>query len=441
MNQTLKDEIKREEARNEVLTSAVLVGFCSFFLGVYLISPRGFSEQQWFEAVPIVFSVYLPFCILRLVAAHYRKIRDYQLTLFCVADVTLISTLIWLWHIQYNQPAPFYLKVPTFSAFYLMLSLRSLSYRPFYMLLTGLTAMFEWTVLVIYAFATESHLVTRSFVDYMTGANILFGAEIEKLLTLGIVTGVLTMSIYRARKMLVKSVEESFHGLQLSKFFSPEVSRKIRTAAAPAKPGTGESRQAAILTIDLRGFTALCSKLSPNDVIKLVTEYQTRMVGCIFRHGGCIDKFMGDGILAHFGAASDSKTYAADCVKTMLLMAEEVHRWNAERTANGLAPLRIGMAAASGSVIFGVVGDVDRLEFTTIGDPVNLAAKIEKHTKRAGVMALTTGELYEAALNQGLTVAFKPERLNGSTVDGVKTPVDLVVVSRNSDAIERPQAA
>jgi adenylate cyclase len=161
--------------------------------------------------------------------------------------------------------------------------------------------------------------------------------------------------------------------------------------------------------------------------VQLIAEYQARMVPLVRAHGGSIDKFLGDGILASFGAARPSTTFAADALRAADALIVEADAWLAERRAAGSPAPRMGLAVAVGPVVFGAVGDEVRLEFTVIGDAVNLAAKLEKHTKEERVDALTTRAAYEEAVGQGY--AARKRALAGRKVAGVEGELDLVVLA------------
>jgi adenylate cyclase len=161
--------------------------------------------------------------------------------------------------------------------------------------------------------------------------------------------------------------------------------------------------------------------------VALLSDYQSRMVAEIDRHGGSVDKFMGAGILASFGATRSSASYAADGVRAVESVMAAASRWTAERRAAGLPAPTIGAALATGQVMFGAVGDQSRLEYTVIGDPVNLVAKLEKHTKEERVAALCTAEAYQLALQQGYAPgAAAVEQRPGRVIAGVDGPIDLV---------------
>ena len=153
------------------------------------------------------------------------------------------------------------------------------------------------------------------------------------------------------------------------------------------------------------------------------------MVPLIQQHGGTIDKFLGDGILATFGAAERSDRYAADALEAVDAVMAEAARWQAEREAAGTLPIAINAGIAVGRIVFGAVGDARRLEYTVIGDTVNLAAKLEKHNKLEGTRALATAETLERALAQTHRPSQRAERRPQRLVGGLAEPIDLVVLS------------
>ena len=263
----------------------------------------------------------------------------------------------------------------------------------------------------------------------MTSNAFLIQAETEKVLAILLTTIVLAIAIARARRLLVRAVSEGAAARDLSRFFDPGVAARIRGAAMSIKAGEGELRDVAILTVDLRGFTRLSTELAPADVMKLLQDYQGRVCPLIVSNGGSIDKFLGDGILASFGAVVPSPTAAADALRAADAVIEAADRWAAERRAAGLPPLSIGLAAASGRVVFGAVGDGERLEFTVIGDAVNFAAKLEKHNKDEKTRAVVDGTTYARAEQQGYVAPAAREHRPGRKVAGVADLVDIVVLA------------
>jgi adenylate cyclase len=208
---------------------------------------------------------------------------------------------------------------------------------------------------------------------------------------------------------------------------TPEIATRITSSEERIEPGQYEIRLAAILQCDVRGFTMLAKSLPATDVIQLLTEYEKRLVPVIQRHGGSINKFMGDGIMATFDAVVLTKTYAADALRAIDELVKCAADGAAERRAQGQQVLTIIFSAAHGQVVFGAVGDETRLEYPVIGDPVNLSAKIEQHNKETGTAALTITAGIEIARGQGFEPGWEIGRLLNAAIVGVADHVDLVV--------------
>jgi adenylate cyclase len=133
----------------------------------------------------------------------------------------------------------------------------------------------------------------------------------------------------------------------------------------------------------------------------LLVEYQRRISRIVVDHGGAIDKFLGDGILATFGCARPSSRPAADALRTLMALLDKSEEFAREVAKEGGRPLAFGFAATSGDILCGTVGEDSRLEFTVIGDTVNRAAKMEKANKILGTVALAEAGLLEAAAREG----------------------------------------
>ncbi len=424
--------IERQQDESEVLIGWVQLAVVTAFAVLYSVAPKTFTAEAEFAPVPWALGLYLAFTLLRLALAYLRVLPRWFLALSVIIDMALLLGLIWSFHLQYQQPAAFYLKAPTLLYVFIFIGLRALRFEARFVVLAGVAAALGWLALVFYAVVADpaENLITRDYVHYMTSASILLGAEFDKVISILMVTLILAVAILRARRLLVRSVAEGAAARDLSRFFAPQIARQITASEQRIRPGEGELRDAAVLYCDVRGFTKLASRLSPGEVMRLLAEYQTRMVAVIQSHGGSIDKFLGDGIMATFGAAVKTETYAADALRAVDDLARAAAEWAAEREAAGIPPLVIGLAVAVGPVVFGAVGDETRLEFTVIGDSANLAAKLEKHTKVERGRALTTERSFAVAREQGYRPAAEPERRPAVHIEGVEGPVDLVVMDR-----------
>jgi adenylate cyclase len=372
------------------------------------------------------------FTVARLALAYRGRLPRMVLYASVLLDMALLLGLIWSFHIQYMQPPSFYLKAPTLLYVFIFIALRALRFEARFVVAAGVVAAVGWTVLAGYAVwvAQGTGMVTRDYVYYMTSNSILIGAEFDKVISILTVTVILAVAITRARRLLVRAVAEGTAAADLSRFFSPEIAERITAADEVVAAGRGQAREAAILNCDIRGFTVYATGVDPDELVRTLTDYQRLMMPIIQRHGGAIDKFMGDGIMATFGAATTTDSHAADALRAVDDILAAAADWNAVREADGLPILRVGAGVSVGRIIFGAVGDETRLEYTVIGDAVNRAAKIEKHTKQESVRALCDAPSFEAARRQGYVVAAEPERRPGRGIEGIDQPVDLVVLAR-----------
>ena len=424
-------QIQHEQEESEILIGWIQLAGVTFFAVVYTITPKTFDPDIMFAPVPWALGFYFLFTLARLALAYGRRLPPWMVTLSVIVDMAGLLLTIWSFHLQYEQEPGFSLKAPTLLYIFILIALRTLRFDARYVVLAGASAMAGWLVLLGYALVNSPMpgVITRDYVHYITSSDILIGAEIDKVLSIAMVTLVLAVAVARARRLLVRAATEHAAVSDLSRFFAPEVARQIAASDSAVRPGQGELREAAILYVDLRGFTNLARHLPPDAVMTLLAEYQSRMVPVIQRHGGSIDKFLGDGIMATFGAAMTTESYAADAMRAAGALLDELDGWNRERAAAGAPAIRMGVGIAVGPVVFGAVGDDTRLEFTVIGDAVNLAAKLEKHTKVENARALTTTAALAHARAQGYAPAAAPEILRGRDVESIDEALDLVVLA------------
>lgn len=423
-------EIARRQDRSEQIISAIQLLVVVTFGILFVISPRPTIRPLGWDLVPWALALYLGFTLLRLAASLRIRLPGWLLAVSILLDMTLLMALIWSFHRTYWQPPSFYLKSPTLLYVFIFISLRALRFEARYVLLAGMTAVAGWSALVVYAVREAGpDGVTRDYVESMTRNSILLGAEFDKLISISLVTLVLALAVVRARRALVAAAVEGSAKRELARFFDPDVARQITSAEQEISAGQGVHREAAVLFLDIRGFTPMAAAMPPDDVMKLLSEYQGVVVPAILAAGGAIDKFLGDGILATFGAAIPSPTHAADALRAVDGTLAAVDAWNTARAAKGQGSLAVNAAVASGLVVFGAVGDPHRLEVTVIGDAVNLAAKLEKHTKVEAARALTTAATFERARRQGFRPQAPVETRLRRSVAGVAEPLDLVVLA------------
>jgi len=405
---------------------ALVVTFAVF----YSLSRKTFPPDTMLHPVPWALGVYGLFTVLRLVLAYRNQLGHRMLMTSVVVDISVLMVTIWSFHIQYGQVAAFYLKAPTLLYVFIFIALRALSLSPVYVLFAGVCAAVGWLVLLALAIRAPGgrELITGDYVEYMTSLRILIGGEMDKIIAIVAVTLLLAIAARRAQSLLHRSVAGQAAADQLARFFAPDVAASIVSADEILQPGQGRQTEAAAMFIDLRGFTRMAATLSPANLLALLAEYQRIVVPIVQRNGGSIITFLGDGVMITFGATRPSATYAADALRTAEQLIDALGVWADTRRRGQLPAPSAGIGMATGGVTYGAIGHEGRLEYAVIGNPVNLAAKLETHTKVEQVPALATTAMLDLARAQGYDARRASEVRLGRRCAGVAEPIDVVVV-------------
>ncbi len=223
---------------------------------------------------------------------------------------------------------------------------------------------------------------------------------------------------------VVRYIEEEREKRRLSRYFSPQVVEAI------LREGKDEAlasrrREVTVLFADIRDFTTISEKLAPEEVVTLLREYLTAMTEIVLRYDGTLDKYVGDAIMALFGAPFSHGDDAVRAVRAALEMQERALALSPSWEARCDRPLRIGVGINTGEAVVGTIGSKQRLEYTAVGDPVNLASRLEGITKEFQASIVISQTTYEAV--QGLF----PTRLLGEIrVKGREAPVKVYTVEK-----------
>ncbi|MGH7690022.1 MAG: adenylate/guanylate cyclase domain-containing protein, partial [Gemmatimonadaceae bacterium] len=188
------------------------------------------------------------------------------------------------------------------------------------------------------------------------------------------------------------------------RYFAPQLAQRIASSAGATRLG-GDKRKVAVLFSDIRGFTSLSETMNPDDMARLLSEYLTEMVDCVFRHEGTLDKFIGDAVMAQWGAPIGDAADPDRAVRAAMDMLRELAKLNARWRAEGRPELEIGIGLNYGEAFAGNIGSEKRLEFTVIGDTVNTASRL---CSVAGPGEILITESLLAALSDRPTVEPHP---------------------------------
>jgi adenylate cyclase len=210
-------------------------------------------------------------------------------------------------------------------------------------------------------------------------------------------------------RVMAKS-EVKRQGVQLSaleRFLSPAISRKITAEAADIRLG-GESQRITLLFADVRGFTTMAEKMKPREAVEVLNEFFARMTNVIFEHDGTLDKYLGDGLMALFGAPFALQNDAEAAVRAAVNMQKSLAEMN---KTSGKAPLHIGIGIHTGEAVVGFLGTERRMDYTAIGDTVNVASRL---TSQAGPGQIVISSATHAQLTREISCAqLAPMKLKG----------------------------
>lgn len=433
----LPDRVRQVIAAQQA-QSEILIGWVQLILVVsmgtlWAAAPKTAMNPD-FNPVPWALALYFAFTVARLAFSYRGPLPAWLLLMSVVFDIGLLMGLIWSFHIQYMQPASFYLKAPTMLYVFIFIALRALRFEPIFIVVAGAVAVLGWLVLMLYVlFAVpDDPMITRDYVEYMTSNSILVGAEVDKMLSILLVTAVLAVALVRARRLLIRSVADSTAAADLSRFVSREIADRITTADRRIEPGDGEVKEATVMFTDIEGFSGVSERLGPDKLVRALNEYFAALCEAIDRHGGVVTQFQGDAMLIGFNTVTPETDHAAMAVRTAIA----IQRLTASRTFGGGERLKTRCGINTGQMVAGAVGSRDRLIFTVHGDEVNVAARLEQLNKQYGSYILASERTVRAA---GGGFAF--EAVGEVTVCGRATPTRTFALRAWSPTEDRPAAA
>jgi len=210
-----------------------------------------------------------------------------------------------------------------------------------------------------------------------------------------LISGLIAYAGRAGWEMLIQIREKRFIRNAFSSYVSPQILKEIMAGRLAQTLG-GTRKNVCVLFSDIRNFTTYCENKSPEEVISLLNEYFSGMTDAIHKHGGTVDKFIGDGIMAFFGAPQPLECAERNALESAQDMLVNLQRLNEKLATRGIAPIKIGIGLNSGEVVIGHVGSSTRHEYTAVGDVVNTASRIEGLTKEFPYPIMCSNKVAEA---------------------------------------------
>ena len=216
-----------------------------------------------------------------------------------------------------------------------------------------------------------------SFLEVLTNPNAIntqfFVINLQLIVFIIIIV---LMTSWQFDKLTSETSNIERSNAQLGRYFSPEIKEEIEKSGLNLNNSNKSQSLVAVLFTDINKFTSISENLQPEEVLKLVSEYQAKMVAAIFSSNGTVDKFIGDSVMATFGTPSsrgNDAQNAFDCARKMQI---SMRQWAKERIENDLEPITHRIGIHFGPCVVGNIGNDQRVEFTVIGDTVNVASRL-----------------------------------------------------------------
>lgn len=385
----------------------------------------------------VTWYLFLLFCLV-LVGLMQRRVGQVGQSR---AELGLIFADLFLMTVALLMPNPLQVnEVPTaliyqfavFQYFYVILATGVLSYSWRTIIALGNWTLVLWMLgaLAVWWFGWQDPRVTEAammmFPDIpdlgvqMNPNLVHWDMRIQEVVVFFLVAAILAMTVRRYQGLVLSSAEMARERTNLARYFSPTMVEELSTKDEPL--GQIRSHDAAVLFVDIVGFTAYSDGRPPEEVIDTLRAFHARMESEVFAHGGTLDKYLGDGLMATFGTPlplEDDAPRALACVRAMV---DRMAALNADRKADGVPLIDARFGLHFGTVVLGDIG-ANRMEFAVLGDTVNVASRLEAMTRALQVQAIVSDAVVAAA---GASDGFR--RAPDQQVRGVAEPLPVWVL-------------
>lgn len=412
-----ESEIEAEYTIGWVRIAVALTLFASGFLvssGTAALTEESLLNQTRISAL-ITVGAFLVLGLTSFLLVVRRWFRPWMAFVLVAGDALILGVSLYFNLESAGLGGNWVAAMPIVWVFPLLLAVGTLRYRP-------VVQVWATTAIVIAVVGVVAILGFRPFPADLEPLVPLrdLEASIARLLSLppylmravmlaliGLTTALVMV---RSRRLLVRAVSETARRATLARFLPAGIAPLVEGNDA-ASWRQGRRQQATILFIDIRGSTAYAEKMDPTRLSVFISSFRRRVMRAAEQYGGVVDKFIGDGALLVFGVPEplgDDCTRAIACARKLLTLMEQ---WNIKRKFD--PPVRVGIGIHMGEVYCGLVGDNQRIEFTVLGDVVNVAAKIEQATKRVNAPLLASEAVVVQAGQRGTWREVGREALGG----------------------------
>jgi len=428
LSKTARQILEEEERRGEVITNRVRYAFGLLALGPTLVIVLEADVPAGILVNLSAFAMYFGVTIAHsyVLATAGPAVRGRFRYLVTLMDVMAVTVIIAFWTGYKSADAPaFALKNPSLYFFTLVIIAPILQFR--IRLVVAALAM----VLGVYlGFAAWTWLVgfeeTTHWREYVMGEGLVVSDALfsRPVVFVGLALAS-AFSIRQSLRMVSRIGEAEAKRSVLARYFSPGVVEDI--THNPEEIRRARRQKVTVLFLDIRGFTHFCERLDEELLVEWLTDFRAEMTRAVFEHGGTLDKFIGDAVMATFGTPNPDPVAGKDslrAVRAARSMFCRMDNLNKRWKQRGLETVQIGIGLHCGEVIAGNIGEELQIEYTVMGDPVNTASRIEGLCKRLGRNLLVSQAVYEEVRDE-----FLGEEMPLTEVKGKRDPLRIFALA------------
>lgn len=410
----LSEQIHRTLGKGS-LFSALLGAFSSLVLAV--MSELGMLQGMFVPILWTTIGAVYSFAVYLL--SRFRLVRGRLIWGVMLGFTCLPTSVYVIAHFVLPSGAATYLTGPPSYLYFFLIVVSGLAFNPRIAIASGVLASISYFACVLwdkdkFSLTSPDPLMVQDAVSI----EFFFFKALMMAFT-GFVVAVLAVT---ARRLVAGVVQQELETQSIKRVFGEFVSHDVAEKIIQQQTGRiAEKREVAILFSDLRGFTEFSEDRSAEEVASRLNEYFEAMVSVIEKHGGTIDKFIGDAIMAVFGGVLNLENPARSAVLAGIEMRRRMAELKAEWTRKGAAPFENGIGVHYGEVLQGTLGPSHRKDFTVIGDAVNAASRIEGLCKEFGAALILSKEAF---VRSGVE-AGQFQSLGSAKVKGKKGEIEL----------------
>ncbi len=315
-------------------------------------------------------------------------------------DVVLVVAHVLLIAGMMRMPSANAFAVPAAALIFVILIHASTRYRPWLVMYAA--ALFVLSMVGGSLIVPTDQPTMMGGMMPMAGQGMmgLVNYQLLPVLLVALAAFILFVTVRRTRRLLLTSIERGVRTERLSRYFSPDVADRLADGE-DQELIKGRRQPVAVVFVDIRGFTSMGEKMAPDELSAFLSEYRDRLAEPIFEHGGIVDKFIGDAIMAVFGSPIQRANDAERALNCAFDIINAARRWSLEREKAGEEPVAIRIGAHYGDVIAGALGSDRLLEYTVIGDTVNIAERLERLSREVDSTLVISAALLDSAGYEG----------------------------------------